>query len=417
MCAAATGTIAAPVHVNFPFEDDLRLDEVFLQNCMAESLKNHACSSREIIAANTSLDKHEIHKICDILQRHRAALVVGPLQGSNEQLEEILNFAVKYELPLLADPLSQLRSWNHPYCVSSYDSLIKQGDVGGFDLIIRFGSFPVSKALWSAPINNELVVDAGQARDFRYKTRKFVCMDPFDFVRALNAWEYTPTHEQIQYRQELCALDKDFWHGNSRQQLEKGFLAQIMRNRELSETSCIHDIIELLPHESLLFCGNSMPIRHLDSCYKAKNKRLHCMAHRGLNGIDGTLGAALGASFSFKHTTCVLGDISFLHDVSSLAFAQEFMRPELAFQERSCVIVVLNNGGGAIFGNLFQREYSRHFERLFVCRQDTQISLLAQAYGVSYTSVKSDQREFYAAYKECIATPGIHVLEACLTKE
>lgn len=413
---AASLPVAAPVQMNVPLEDTLALDECFLQDRMHKRLQASTAFYPRITQARAQLGADELQDLCALIQAHKTALVVGPLSGERQELEELLKFAAKYELPLLPDPLSQLRSWNHHCCISSYDSLIKQQSIGAFDLVIRFGSFPVSKALFTAQIDSELVVDESCTRDFVCKTARFVRMSPVEFARALNTCSYTASEEQKEYLRSLRALDDEFWLKEA-QDTSKGLsLAQIVEEQRLTEASCVRDILVSIPEESLLFCGNSMPIRHLDACYKAANKRIYCMAHRGLNGIDGTVAAALGVSLNFDRSTCIVGDLTFLHDVSSLAFAQELKRAEFEYHNHSCVIVVFNNKGGAIFGKLFQKEYTRHFERLFVCEQQTHIKLLALAYGLSYVCVSTDQRSFKREYEVLLQTPGVHVLEVLLAE-
>ena len=54
-----------------------------------------------------------------------------------------------------------------------------------------------------------------------------------------------------------------------------------------------------------------MPIRDLDSFFHYNQKRIHVMANRGANGIDGTISTALGGS---RLTTILLnlGGFNFL---------------------------------------------------------------------------------------------------------
>jgi 2-succinyl-5-enolpyruvyl-6-hydroxy-3-cyclohexene-1-carboxylate synthase len=61
------------------------------------------------------------------------------------------------------------------------------------------------------------------------------------------------------------------------------------------------------------------------------------LCNRGLNGIDGTIASFLGASRG-RRGICLVGDLACLHDLNSLALSGG-----------EGAIVVLNNGGGAIF--------------------------------------------------------------------
>ena len=72
------------------------------------------------------------------------------------------------------------------------------------------------------------------------------------------------------------------------------------------------------------------------------------LANRGVNGIDGVVSTALGVAASGSgqgaRTIALMGDLTFLHDVSGLVNL-----PELP-----CTFVVLDNGGGGIFSFLPQ---------------------------------------------------------------
>ncbi|MFP3822320.1 2-succinyl-5-enolpyruvyl-6-hydroxy-3-cyclohexene-1-carboxylic-acid synthase, partial [Bacillus sp. SIMBA_008] len=53
------------------------------------------------------------------------------------------------------------------------------------------------------------------------------------------------------------------------------------------EGNVYRQLQHLLPKESVLFIGNSMPIRDVDTFFEAQLKPFRMMANRGANGIDG----------------------------------------------------------------------------------------------------------------------------------
>jgi 2-succinyl-5-enolpyruvyl-6-hydroxy-3-cyclohexene-1-carboxylate synthase len=65
------------------------------------------------------------------------------------------------------------------------------------------------------------------------------------------------------------------------------------------------------------------------------------LAHRGANGIDGTLAAAFGAAAAGGRVVVHLGDVALAHDLGALLSA-----PRLAIP---LTIVLVDNGGGGIF--------------------------------------------------------------------
>ncbi|WP_419536793.1 2-succinyl-5-enolpyruvyl-6-hydroxy-3-cyclohexene-1-carboxylic-acid synthase [Endozoicomonas sp.] len=97
---------------------------------------------------------------------------------------------------------------------------------------------------------------------------------------------------------------------------------------------------ELLPPESSLFLGNSLPIRMVDIFSVHHLPRVY--ASRGVSGIDGLIATAAGCAEGDQAPMVLLiGDISFLHDLNSLQLAAQ--------SKTSLVIVLVNNDGGGIF--------------------------------------------------------------------
>ena len=99
-----------------------------------------------------------------------------------------------------------------------------------------------------------------------------------------------------------------------------------------------------------------MPIRDTDSFFFTLDKNIQVMANRGVNGIDGIISTALGASIICDPLVLVIGDLSFYHDLNGLLAAK--------LHELNITIVVVNNDGGGIFSFLPQyekRNISNHY--------------------------------------------------------
>lgn len=109
---------------------------------------------------------------------------------------------------------------------------------------------------------------------------------------------------------------------------------------------------------SSVFSGNSSAIR-LMNLYADR----HVYCNRGVNGIEGSLSAAVGFSMcknkSDKHVYSVLGDLSFFYDQNAL------WNRNLNGKLR---IIVLNNGGGAIFGKFQGLKESQAREEMIMAK-------------------------------------------------
>ena len=136
-----------------------------------------------------------------------------------------------------------------------------------------------------------------------------------------------------------------------------------------------------------LVVGSSNPIRDLDLIAATDWHPLEVYANRGLAGIDGTLATATGIALaSGVPTRLLVGDLTFLHDVGGMFLGSGEPEPDLQ-------VVVLNDGGGGIFGLLehgAQETLARYpdaVERLFGTPHAVDLSALAAAYGVRFERV------------------------------
>lgn len=94
------------------------------------------------------------------------------------------------------------------------------------------------------------------------------------------------------------------------------------------------------------------------------------MANRGVNGIDGIISTALGASMICDALVLVIGDLSFYHDLNGLLAAK--------LHELNITIVVVNNDGGGIFSFLPQYEKRNISNRYLEHRLGLIMSMLLQ---------------------------------------
>jgi 2-succinyl-5-enolpyruvyl-6-hydroxy-3-cyclohexene-1-carboxylate synthase len=132
-----------------------------------------------------------------------------------------------------------------------------------------------------------------------------------------------------------------------------------------------------------LVVAASMPIRDLEWYAGAHPRAPRVLSNRGVNGIDGVVSTALGVAQSGSgqsaRTIALLGDLTFLHDVSGLVNLPEI----------PCTFVVLDNGGGGIFSFLPQATSVEPamFEQLFGTPPTSDISAVARGFGLTVHEV------------------------------
>jgi 2-succinyl-5-enolpyruvyl-6-hydroxy-3-cyclohexene-1-carboxylate synthase len=125
-----------------------------------------------------------------------------------------------------------------------------------------------------------------------------------------------------------------------------------------------------------------MSIRHGNMLCAPTERAQRIFANRGVNGIDGTVGTFIGELLGCGGSGMLLvGDQAMLHDLPALTAARD--------ARLRGTIVVVNNGGGAIF------------------------DLMACSRFAGYWRVAS-QDELAAALDWSLASPGVQVIEAAV---
>ncbi len=173
-----------------------------------------------------------------------------------------------------------------------------------------------------------------------------------------------------------------------------------MFSEQLDRFNLIRQVYQSSESGDCLVFGASRLIRDADLV--APSKPVLVFANRGLAGIDGTIATATGiaiANQEFAHlshevqgyTRAVMGDLTALHDISSLAVDRN--DGDLNLQ-----VIVGNDNGGTIFNALevSQRVDEQAMQRVFTTPQHVDFWHLAEAYGWQYERV-TNQQELQAA--------------------
>jgi len=161
-----------------------------------------------------------------------------------------------------------------------------------------------------------------------------------------------------------------------------------LENLVWSEQLVITTICELLPDESALFVGSSRPVRDIEA-FAHPRSGVSVFANRGLAGIDGNISTAFGITNEFEKTTAILGDLTFLHDISALTNATV----------GNLRIFVIDNNGGGIFSTLPQAK-TGNFEQLFGTAHNLDLRKVIAGFGVAVNNVTSLTELQSAASKE-----------------
>ncbi|NEX78683.1 2-succinyl-5-enolpyruvyl-6-hydroxy-3-cyclohexene-1-carboxylic-acid synthase [Bacillus thermocopriae] len=365
---------AGPVHLNFPFREPLipRLEDDLFQ--LTDRPKGYV----KVHHGESIINDDQIRQIAEKINRKTKGIIVcgniddGCFAEAVTKLSDILKF------PILADPLSQLRSGGHNLenIIDTYDTFLRNEDAKKFlkpDVILRFGAMPVSKALSIFLKENlesdQYVIDGGSGwRDPFALSTDMIYSSETLFCQQLSALVEEKTSDH--YLKQWLAINE----------LTKENMSIVKDINELSEGKLFSQLVDLLPEGATLFVGNSMPIRDLDSFFLKNKKSIKVMANRGANGIDGTVSTALGAALYSKSLYLILGDLTFFHDINGLFAAKR--------QQIDINIILINNNGGGIFSFLPQSEHPKHFELLFGTPLDLEFEFAVKLFNGHFTKIK-----------------------------
>jgi 2-succinyl-5-enolpyruvyl-6-hydroxy-3-cyclohexene-1-carboxylate synthase len=167
-------------------------------------------------------------------------------------------------------------------------------------------------------------------------------------------------------------------------------------------------VVDGIAPGSPLVLGSSNPIRDADLA-PVRDDLGEVYANRGLAGIDGTLSTATGIALALgRPTHALVGDLTFLHDLTGLVIGPDEPRPDLR-------IVVANDDGGSIFATL---EHGRpaleeSHERIFGTAHHADLAAIAGGLGI--TAARAGSRDELA---EALRVPPrrIEVLEATIDR-
>lgn len=345
------GPHRGPIHFNLPFREPLTPD---LE--MTENLK----SEHKILPHYQK--NIDIQDIKNILKDKKGLIIVGDMQ--HQAVDQILTYATIHDLPILADPLSQLRKFNHPNVITTYDLLYRSHLNIDADFIIRVGKPVISKKLnqWLTRTNAFQILVQNNDKIDVFPTPPHISYEisANDFFRSLVNEPTVNRKDWIERWQSIEA------------QSRKAITQHI--SQATDESAFVNTLIQKLTKDDALFVSNSMPIRDVDNLLF--DSEVEVYANRGANGIDGVISTALGMAVH-KRVTLLIGDLAFYHDMNGLLMAK--------LNDIHINVVILNNDGGGIFSYLPQKTAAeQYFERLFGTPTGLNFEYTAMLYDFSF---------------------------------
>ncbi|WOT05446.1 2-succinyl-5-enolpyruvyl-6-hydroxy-3-cyclohexene-1-carboxylic-acid synthase [Shewanella youngdeokensis] len=330
---------------------------------------------------------------------HGKGIIVAATLAPEHHPEQLIALSNKLGWPIVTDAQSQLRQ--HCTAIGNIDQLLlqpkSQALLAQADRVLVFGGRILSKRLMNYLSEQNWkdywqVLPQQQRLDPSNK-RKHVWLAQADTFAAL-PW---PRSSQALWAQALI---------KSNQALETLFQQQIDQT-QFGEALTIRTIATRQTSQSQLFIGNSLPIRLFDMYAPMCSQYANVFTNRGASGIDGLLATACGVAIADKKpTTLVIGDISQLHDLNSLAIARTVTSP--------LVIVILNNDGGNIF-NLLPVPSEQLRTDYYRLSHGLEFGFGAAMFGLAYNQV-DNLDDFIESYDYALTYQGPSVIEVSVSQ-
>ena len=366
---AALGPLPGPVHLNLPFDEPL-IEPPDAHPAPAPAALGELPAVPPIPPKADALEA----AVAALDRSERPIVVAGPESGGLPA-DAVAALARALGAPLLADPLSGLRTGVHDRAcvVDAYDAFLRDPRAAALapDCVLRFGAAPTSKAL------NQFLARATDAAH--------VLCDLPGSHRDPNA---VTTHRltadarsaAIALRGAVSGERDAAWLAQWRERdgrARRSLAAYALAATEPFEGRAAVELQRALPAGAALFAGNSMPVRDADAFLASGGRPLTVVSNRGANGIDGVVSSALGhAAAGSGPVALLIGDLSLFHDLNGLWAGTR--------HGLDLTIVLLNNGGSAIFHYLPQAEHGQVFEEWFGTPSGIDFAAAASAYGASH---------------------------------
>ncbi|CAH2601756.1 2-succinyl-5-enolpyruvyl-6-hydroxy-3-cyclohexene-1-carboxylate synthase [Rhodovastum atsumiense] len=345
----------------------------------------------------------DARSLARIISAGPGVIVCGPRELGHETAAAISELAAHLNCPVLADSCSGLRFGGHDRSalITHADAVLRRcppGDAAPA-WILRFGGTPTSETVLSW-------LDGSGAREHIIVEETELWPDPLAQARTTRILRATPALVCRQLRKAARPAPVS-WLATF--QAEDRRAARILhglcdRPGPFWEAHIIRRLLASLGDGDTLLVGNSTPIRDFDAFSGTAPDWIRLIANRGSNGIDGGVAFLAGlAEASCGRTVGIIGDLAFSHDVGALQLARG----------RDVTLVVVNNGGGAIFEYQAVAGIAEFAD--FLAAPGLDIAALAAAFGWTH-HVATEETAFATALRRTRATPGPHLIEAVVDR-
>ncbi|MFN3361984.1 MAG: 2-succinyl-5-enolpyruvyl-6-hydroxy-3-cyclohexene-1-carboxylic-acid synthase [Pseudanabaenaceae cyanobacterium] len=385
--------IAGAVHLNFAFREPLSPPQ--LDSKFSDSPPLWQCLATKTQLANLDcLQSLLAHK-------RRGVVVVGVNKYPLSEAHLVHQLAQTLGYPLLVEATGMPRQ----NVISHYDSFLRSPPLAtklAPQVVIRLGDMPTSKTyrqwLEQHPHCQQITIGGYDNTNPTHSNNYQIPVAIGDFCRQLLA-HLQPQEPDEEWQQlwqranHLSQLVLDAWMAT----IDYAFEGKIY-----------YELAPLLPDNTIIYIGNSTPIRDLDT-YFHNSQRVTVFSNRGTNGIDGMISSAMGvAKVATNPVLLICGDLTFCHDINGLLLGK--------LNDINLTILLIDNNGGAIFEMLPISQFDPPFSQLFLTPIGLDFAQIVTGYGAHWQEVSSISH-LTSAIKESLPAPGVKVISIKTDRE
>ncbi|MBA2369489.1 MAG: 2-succinyl-5-enolpyruvyl-6-hydroxy-3-cyclohexene-1-carboxylic-acid synthase [Candidatus Protochlamydia sp.] len=378
VCQLEPWTMRGPAHLNVCFEEP---KDAECKKISVEDITPSKSPKKQSFGSENSV--HEFDLFIESVDF--PLVIVGELE--QESKESIISFLLRYQAPVYLESQSGLRE--NPLLksleVKSVEKIWEYSAQGGYpiDGVLRIGGIPTAR-LWRDLEEGRVRVCSVSQHPFSgLSCAGVVHQSPASFFSHLNEnfeWDIEEVEElgskTVTYQESLSSIARMASNSCStllartaaarlrkkifpfHSWLEKDQrcwedLLQLFEEEPLAEQSLIHALSKQIPTAAKIYLGNSLPIREWDQAATRLLPHPQVAVNRGANGIDGQIATFLGYCSPEQENWAILGDLTALYDLVA-----PWILPQLPPLKANLVIV--NNGGGQIFGRMFAHQNFRN---------------------------------------------------------
>lgn len=338
-----------PVHINIPVSEPIYS---FVSEPPEKERLITRVSFRDLVYPSDEANDEVFQSLYSTFLSAQKKILVAGQMAPNSVPAELLKGKISEIGVWFAEHLANRNAPEN--AIENFDALLlglKEEDKKALapDLLITYGGHVVSKQLKlflrkNPPKAHWHVSPDGKVADLFGALSTVIECTPEDFFRIMTQM----TEDIIEAPQEFGAEYVKAWHALSEKVPEPKL--------SYSQVTATGNLIKMVPSGAALHLANSSTVRYAQLFSLPKAIRVAC--NRGVNGIEGSLSAAVGFASSRPEELnfVIIGDLSFFYDMNALW--NENYGANLR-------ILLINNGGGEIFATLPGIDL-HHISRTFI---------------------------------------------------